>query len=134
MASSCRIHRWCDGALFLRGDAAMFDVTGSLDLMRGEGLGCGSHIRLRADHPSHYRAARLLVSLGGNQCPGTEGLVFRFIATAAQDEALRLVRSKMGRSVASAFGGSPWLPGDPAARRVTSSSVEPGVASASWRR
>jgi hypothetical protein len=99
----------------------MFDVTGSLDLMRGEGLGCGPHIRLRADHPSRHRAARLLVSLGGKQCPGTEGLVFKFITTPAQDKALGLVRSKMGWSVASAFDGSPWLPGDPAARWVTNS-------------
>jgi hypothetical protein len=112
----------------------MFDVTGSLDRVQGEELGWGPHIRLRADHPSHHRAARLLVSLGGNQCPGTEGLVFRFITTPAQAEALGLARSQMGWSVASAFDGSPWLPSDPAARWVTGSAVEPGIASAPWRR
>ena len=93
----------------------MFDVAG-LDQMRGEGLGWGPLIRLRADHPSHYRAARLLSSLGASPCLPSEGMVYGFLTTRARDEALHLVRSQMGWSVASAFGTRPELPGARARR------------------
>jgi hypothetical protein len=102
----------------------MVDVTGSADWMRCGTVGRGPYIRLRADHPSHYRAARLLRSLGGRPCSEAEGLVFEFLTMPARDEALRLVRCEMGWSVASPFGGRPWLPGAPLDRWATCSSVE----------
>jgi hypothetical protein len=114
--------RW--GFLLREEDPAMVDVTGSSDQMLCGSVGRGPYIRLRADHPSHYRAARLLRSLGGRPCSGAEGLVFEFLTIPARDEALHLVRCEMGWSVASPFDGRPSLPGAPLDRWATGSSVE----------
>jgi hypothetical protein len=92
----------------------MFDVTGTSDRTQGECPGAGPCIRLRATHPSHYRAARLLSSLGGSRCLSAPELSYRFVTPAARDEALRLVRRTMGWSVASPFDGGRWRRYDPA--------------------
>jgi hypothetical protein len=85
----------------------MFDVTGSLDRIQGEGLGCRPHIRLQVDHPAWYQAARLLEALGGRRFLPAAGTVYEFLTLSARDEALRRVRSKVGWSVARPFDGRP---------------------------
>ena len=89
----------------------MADATGSWKRTPDRGLGRRSCIRLRAEHPSHYRAARLLSSLGGMSRLPAEGLVYGFLTTPARDAALHLVRMEMGWSVASPFEGRDRLPG-----------------------
>jgi len=81
-------------------DPTMFDVEDTLIRSQGKSVGDGRCIRLRAEHPSHHRAARFLASLGGSQCRTEEELVYEFVTTLARNEALLLVRCEMGWSVA----------------------------------
>ena len=92
----------------------MFDAAGSLDQMRGQGVGSGPHIRLQVDHPAWQRAARLLESLGGRRVLPAAGTVYRFLTIPTRDQALGLIRSKLGWTVAEPFDGSLRWPGDPA--------------------
>ena len=86
----------------------MFDAAGSLDPMRGQGVGPGPHIRLQVDHPAWQQAARLLGSLGGRRILPAAGTVYRFLTTPTRDQALALVRSKLGWTVAEAPSRLGW--------------------------
>jgi len=68
-------------------------------------------IRLEVDHGDRCRAALLLEAAGGHRFLPAEGTVYEFLTSAARDEALDLVRSRFGWTVATAFDGRPWLPG-----------------------
>ena len=96
----------------------MFEVTGLWDGMQSEGVGHGPHIHLRVDHPNWQQAARLLEVLGGRRFLPAAGTVYRFLTTSARDQALQLVRSKVGWTVAAAFDGRPWRPDESKARWV----------------
>ena len=86
----------------------MFDVSESLSETLDGPLGEGAYIHLREEHPSHYRAARLLSTLGGSHCIMGDELMYEFGTTPARDEALYVVRRKLGWSVASPFDGGFW--------------------------
>ena len=83
----------------------MFDVADTLTRSQGKSVGDCRYIRLRAQHPSHHRAAKFLASVGGCQCRTEDDLVFGFVTTLARNEALLLVRCEMGWSVAERFHG-----------------------------
>jgi hypothetical protein len=85
----------------------MSDVTGSPEPTPVERFDDGSYIRLRTAHPSHYRAARLLSSLGGTRCPSAAEPSYRFATIEARDQALQLTRFTMGWSVASPIDRGP---------------------------
>jgi hypothetical protein len=70
---------------------------------------------LHVDHTAWQTAARLVAALGGRPSLPAAGTVYQFLTTAARNQALGLVRSKTGWSVASAFDGRHWLPKNPVA-------------------
>jgi len=91
-------------------DPTMFDVEDTLIRSQGKSVGDGRCIRLRAEHPSHHRAARFLASLGGSKCRTEQELVYGFVTTLARNEALLLVRCALGWSVAGRSHGRLSLP------------------------
>ena len=74
------------------------------------------HIRLRTDHISFHLAYRMLSGCRGSELCEVPGSVFRFPTSHERDFALRLVRKKLGYTIASPFDGIPWVANDPAAQ------------------
>jgi hypothetical protein len=64
-------------------------------------------IQVRDGHWNRGRAAGLLEALGGVRCLPEEGTMYRFISGVARDDALDLVRSKFGWTVADPWHGRP---------------------------
>jgi hypothetical protein len=93
--------------LFRKGYEVMSDHTRLMVRTQGNGSGA-YHIRLDLGHPDHHRASRLLSACGGREIFEWAGTVYRFITIVARDNALDLVRSKMGYTVASPFDGRTW--------------------------
>jgi hypothetical protein len=99
----------------------MPDYTRSMARTQVNGFGA-YHIRLDVDHPDFHRASRLVLACGGCEVVEAAGMVCRFITLVARDNALHLVRNKIGYTVASPFDGRPWWSGDPASRYLRISS------------
>jgi hypothetical protein len=99
----------------------MFDHNHFMALTQSKGSGT-YHVRLDLGHPDLHRASRLLSACGGSEAVQAAGMVYRFITIAARDNALHLVRSKIGYMMASPFDGRPWWNGEPASRYLQISS------------
>jgi hypothetical protein len=100
---------------FRKGYEAMADHTRLMPRKQSNGYGA-YHIRLDPGHPDLHRACRLLSACGGCEVAQAAGTVYIFITTVARDNALHLVRSKIGYTVAIPFDGRPWWKGEPASR------------------
>lgn len=84
----------------------MFDDAGSMI----EPQRVTACIWLDSLHRESYRVGRLLEAVGGRCVASSEGMIYRFISGVARDDALDLVRSRFGWTVATAFDRRPWLP------------------------
>jgi hypothetical protein len=89
----------------------MFDLATLSDEKQTEELANGPHICLRADHPGFFGAALLMGTLGGQRCCTAVGVVFRFRTSPSRDDALDVLRSKMGWTVADPYEGPSLLAG-----------------------
>jgi len=68
-------------------------------------------VRLDTDHWEWRRAAMLLEAAGGHRSATAEWTVYEFLTPAARDDALDLVRSRFGWTIATPFDGRSWSPG-----------------------
>jgi hypothetical protein len=81
---------------------------------RTQGNSCGAyHIRLDVHHPDLDQACGLLSACGGCKVTPAAGTIYSFVTTVVRDNALDLVRRKIGYTVASPSDGHSWWRSDP---------------------